>query len=856
MILDWIISEGYLLPVWWLLVTSAGLTVFPLCVRLFRGLPDMGITLARSVGMLLIGFVFWLLASFGFVQNSVGGMLVAWVIVLVIALVAYVRLREDIDWRAYWRKHRWTILIGEIIFVVLFATLMTYRAFNPDTSTTEKPMELAFISGIMRSDTFPPNDPWLAGYSISYYHFGYIMTAMLAKLSNIGSGLAFSMMLSLLFALTGQNVFGVAVNLVQSRTARDDQAPQSKRSGASAALITGGLALAFVLLLGNLYTPLIEVPYNTRSLPTSYFNFWGVQDRTIDPAQQADFQQNDPLAITTPITHAQDWAFWWWFRPSRVLTDYDLNGQMASHPQPIDEFPAFSFVLGDVHPHVLALPFVVLAIGTALNIVLSARDPNRYQILFYGIIIGGLIFLNTWDGPIYLAALVGADALRRLLRRGALASDDWLRLIIFGGQLLFIAVIAYLPFLIGFRSQASGFVPNIVYPTHFRRFFLMFGWQLLILFPFLALETRRAVRQERFNTRLALIVPLGLVLGLLTLMLLLVGVGYVSPVARQTVERFIAPYGTWQQVLPLIIERRITYSLTALVLLVGIGMIVGRLFPPRRADTHDRSAPYSPATGFALLLVGIGFSLTLIPEFVYLRDNFGVRINTIFKFYYQAWIVFGIAAAFGVSAFFASDDAHRPTRWMPAGMSVLVVGVVLLTLPYLIFGFYTRGWVENGKRTQTDPVLTLDGTSQMPLTQDDYDAVMCLADLVEGDDAVVAEAELHAYRSHYARVGSITGIPIVLGWRGHQGQWRGPTYNATVGARPQDIQELYTDLRWDVARDIIERYDIDYIMFGATEQQQYGSAGEEKFREQLPIVCEYGTARVYRVTSHALLSRN
>src|SRR5690606_34011294 len=112
----------------------------------------------------------------------------------------------------------------------------------------------------------------------------------------------------------------------------------------------------------------------------------------------------------------------------------------------------------------------------ALNIVLLGREPTRYEILLYGLIVGGLVFLNTWDGPIFLILMVGADALRRLMKRdGYLLVDDWLALIGLGATLAMIALVAYLPFIISFRSQAGGVVPNLMAPTPFRHYFLFFG---------------------------------------------------------------------------------------------------------------------------------------------------------------------------------------------------------------------------------------------------------------------------------------------------------------------------------------------------------------------------------------------
>lgn len=868
MLLDWIAHEGWVFPFWWLLVTLAAVAVFPLCVRLFGVLPDKGYTLSRAVGMLLVAFVYWLLASFGLVRNGVGGIVLAWLIVLITSLVIFKR-GGTFDFRAYLRENWSVILTAEVLFAVLFIVLVIYRAYLPDTSTTEKPMEMAFLSGIMRSETFPPNDAWLAGYSISYYHFGYIMAAMLSMLSGVNSGIGFSMTISILFALTGVTVFGVGYNLVRSRAY--DIALRTLRENAQGhfpGIVSGILASVFVLLLSNFQLPLIELPYQSDAVPQGYFEFWGIQERSQFPAGGYNAEGTfDPI---TTLNRIESWDFWWWFRTSRVLTDYELDGQQSTHAQPIDEFPAFSFVLGDVHPHVLALPFVALAIGLALNIVLTWRAPNRYEILFYGIVIGGLMFLNTWDGPIYLVALVGAEGLRRTIRdEGRLTLESWLSLFLLGVSLVAIALIAYLPFIIGFRTQASGFLPNLLYPTLFRQFFIMFGPLLLIVFPFLLVEAWQGSRDYRMNWRLGILVALGLLLALIAAALLLTLIGLLVPELRDVVTGFITNNGGWSVVLPQLLTRRLTYGLTTLVCLAVITIIVARLFPIRWGKTDDDSETitYAPATGFALLLVGIAFSLTLIPEFVYLRDNFAVRINTIFKFYYQAWITLSLAGSYAVYTLLLHDDPRKDhPRWllMQWAYGAILVAVLILGLLYPVLGAYSRAWIENGyqdRLADNPPVLTLDGRSRMPMSSDDYQAVMCLDSLVTGDNAVVAEAVRDAYRSYYGRVGSITGIPIVMGWQNHERQWRGNSYYSVdngqgADKRADDLNELYSDLRWDVAIDIIKRNQIDYIFFGETERQQYGSAGEDKFQENLDLVCEFGSSHVYHVTDDALILDN
>ncbi len=876
MILDWFLREGGLFLSWWLLVTVAGWAVLPLCWRLLGKLPDKGYTLARTTGLLLIGFIFWLLASLGLLKNTPGGMLLAVLIIVLLSLVAFWS-GERFKLRAYWRENSTVIIVAEILFFALFLGWTIFRAYQNDTSTTEKPMELAFISGIMRSEIFPPNDPWMAGYSISYYYFGYVLSAMLSMLSGVSSTIGFSMTVALWFALTGLNAFGIGYNLVRSRELQADEpeAPekiQAKgivssifeqlfRSGRGTPIFTGLLATVLLLFIGNFQFPLIEMPYQSRAMPAEYFDFWGTQERT--DLDQTGYSQLNP---TLSITNSETWGYWWFFRASRVLTDYQLDGSIADFAQPIDEFPMFSFLLGDNHPHVLALPFVVMVLGLALHIVLSEHAPSRYHILFYGVVIGGLIFLNTWDGPIYLVVLVGAEALRRLIRGmdGRLHIGDWLSLIGFGASLLIIAIFAYLPFFISFRSQAAGILPNLLYPTHFHHFFLMFGPLLLILIGFVIIELWRGSQQRRLNWSLGVWTAGSVVAVLVIFMLALTIFGALIPQFNSAIQGFVEQNGGWNVIIPGVISRRLAYLPTTLLLVFGLIFVVARLFPKRAikqkhpadsaSESHDDLQPtilYSPATGFALLLIGIGVVLTLVPEFVYLRDNFGTRINTIFKFYYQAWIAFSLASAYGIYSVLLDKNTPRPGIVTRMIFGSIIFLIFIMGLSYPILGIHARAMVETGRFSSAPEdlrPLTLDGGARMPLNNDDYQAVMCLSNIVGNrQDVIMVEAVQHAYRSYYARAAAITGIPALLGWENHQRQWRGTTYSEIAGTRAQDIERLYNDLRWDIALEIINRYGIDYIVYGATERQQYEPAGEEKFMDYLAVVCEFGDARVYYV---------
>ncbi|MBE2182322.1 MAG: hypothetical protein IAE89_02745 [Anaerolineae bacterium] len=826
MIIDWLAREGGILISWWLLVTVAGLAALPLVMRLLGGLPDKGYTLSKASGVLLVAFIYWLLGILGFLKNSTGGMLLAWVIVLVIGLIAYFH-GPRIDLRAWWRENRALIIAAELLFIALFVFWAAVQSHMSGLVWfgTEKPMDLAFISSIMRSDAFPPNDPWMAGYSISYYYFGYIIAAMLAMLSGIPSTIAFSLMISLLFALTGLMAFGIVSNLVSSLRRNRSTIP---------AILTGLLAAVFVVILGNYQVPLTEIPYETDPNSTPYLTAIDSNERQIArPVPAADFG---------------DWDYWWFFRGARVLNDRNLDG---AREEVIDEFPQFSFLLADVHPHVMALPFAALALGLALNLLLLKRRANTEEILLYAVCFGALIFLNTWDGPIYIAVLVGADGLRRLFNNpnGRLSWADIRGMTVFGGIIVGLSVLFYFPFLASFRSQLGGILPNLIWPTSFAQFFIHFGPLLLLIAAFLLIEAWRAGKRMnwRFGAEAAFIILWLLIL----LMIVFSVIGWLVPDIRAGILDYVELNGGWGNVLPELLSKRLTHIVTALVLTVLLALTIGRLFPriqrkhPHHDDADHPVIGYPPGTGFALLLIGAGLMLTLAPEFVYLRDNFGTRMNTIFKFYYQVWLLWSIAAAYGVYAVFGLIQERSATPIIKAVYGAFAVVTISLGLLYPVLAIAYRTMDETGRLAGNTQPLTLD-TGPGSVNSDDYAVVLCLGNLVIGDDAIVAAHSGGSYDTSTGLTGRIAGISNLINWGGHEGQWRGTTYFEIAGSREADLDRLYSDVTWRPAQEIIDRYGIDFIMFGEAERAAYGAEAETKFRDRLPVVCESGNSRIYR----------
>ena len=168
---------------WYVLISLLGLLVFPFAYRIFNKLPDRGYALSRVFGLLLWGFIFWLLTSLQLLQNDTGGVLIALGIVLGFGFWFYSWKFGWKDLTMWFEENKSLVIMTEVVFLFTFGLWALVRATDPATVGTEKPMEMAFINAILRSPTFPPNDPWLSGYSISYYYFGFVLAAMLVRVT-------------------------------------------------------------------------------------------------------------------------------------------------------------------------------------------------------------------------------------------------------------------------------------------------------------------------------------------------------------------------------------------------------------------------------------------------------------------------------------------------------------------------------------------------------------------------------------------------------------------------------------------------------------------------------------------------
>jgi YYY domain-containing protein len=840
---------------WYLLVSVLGWLTFPLAFKLFPGLSDRGFSLARTFGMLVWSYAFWMMASLGIVQNDSGGLIFGLVVLAAVSASTLVN-REARKLLGEWiRSNRRLILTVEFLFFFAFAFLAFVRAGNPEIIGTEKPMELAFINAILRSPTFPPHDPWLSGYAISYYYFGYVMTAMLAKLTGTLGSVAFNLMLALVFALSALGAYGVLYNLLAAWRKNHPSRPRS--------LTSLPLLAPFFLLIVSNFEGFLDVLRN-RGL---FWKFGPDGSATSVFWKWLDLQDlRDPPSL--PLGWIPQRYYWWW-RASRVITEYNLAGVWH---EIIDEFPFFSYLLGDLHPHVLAMPFDLLAVGVALNLFLGGwkgetnlglyRLPVRPVGLFFGsLVLGGLAFLNTWDILSGFALLVGAYALVRALELGW----TWKRLedvFTLGVPLGLLAIILYVPFYVGFSSQAGGILPNLENPTRGAQLWVMFGPLFLAIFAWLVYLWRAEKRPAKWVLGFGLASALALLLWILSWLLGL----YAKITLPDIVTGVLSNEGFVSAALYFSAAslRRLSFIGGLLTLLVLLGSALALLLKTGKAGqgsekTENPAEIFSPFVPspivFVLFLIIVGSVLVIAPEFVFLRDQFDNRMNTIFKFYYQAWWLLSLAAAFGVAVIL--KNLRGTWNWVyRVGLTV----VLFMALVYPLLGILTK--TDNfqvpafqdslsSARKAGDPqalqtalqVWTLDGGAYF--TRIEPDDMAGAAWLRTASYGIIVEAtKIDASYTEYARISTYSGLPTILGWPMHEAQWRG-TYDPQ-GTRLDDIRHLYETSSWEEAQAILQQYGIKYVFVGTLERSTY-LLNEPKFQQHLTPAFQQGQVVIYEI---------
>ena len=754
---------------WWLIFLAIGFIFFPLASVIFKNFFDKGYIFSKIIGIVFISYFVFILGTFKllrFDQTTI--FLIIWILLLV--NIYFFRKTLLVK---YIKNNLFIYVFEELLFLLSLSFWVFVKTHEPSIHGLEKYMDYGFINSILRADYFPPRDMWFPPFSINYYYFGHFIAALLTKLSYIPSNISFNLMLSTIFAFTFTGTFSIGVNLIHL-------SGNMRRINKIAA---GFLTAFLVTFAGNLHTIYTFFkPYSGEYASP----FWTL-----------------PLSLLTfPNSY-------WYPNATRFIHNT------------IHEFPIYSFVVSDLHGHVLDIPMVLLTIAVLLSFlhhdVISSSLSNGFRaeglkdlcikkilrftqndtlkILLIGFLLAIMYMTNAWDGIIYflLAFLILFYIQWTRVKENKIKNIK--NLLLKNWKIdLFIRLFVYL-FIIG--------IAFIIFTLPFNLYFK--PTQIVSGIGFLCAPD--------FLTK----------------------IGRIGPFLFEVDHCQHSPW--WQL---MILYGFFYFWVISFIILI-------------RKKLNDRRSALETNDIFVLILILLSTFLIIVPEFVYAKDIYPAhfRANTMFKLVYQSFIMLSITSAyiiiriiFSAKTILIAADIKKKIFYI----FYLVFSVILFSLvsiyPIFAINSYFGDIFSNKKQ------LSLDGTVYLKnIYPTDYDAILWINKNIKGSpreagQPVILEAQGDSY-TDYARVSANTGLPTVLGWTVHEWLWRG-SYDIP-SPRINDVQTLYETEDLNMTKKLIRKYNIKLVFIGDLERQKYTKLNEDKFQKLGKIIYENGQTIIYKL---------
>lgn len=389
------IKEILIIINWYLISLIPAIAVFPLSNILFKKFEDKGYAISRMLGILLISYISWILASFKVLAFTT---LNLWIITILLTLFLIF-----ISQKKHFKHNYKAIIIDEMVYIIAFGIMITYRSLNPDIKDIEKFMDFSILNGILRGNFLPPTDTWFSGTHINYYYFGQYTIAVLAKMSKVPSYYVYNLAISNIYANTALISFFIAKKFVKN---------------VYMALITPTL----IIFCGNL----------------DFFIKLFLQGKN----------------------H-------YFYAEARSLI-----------PQTINEFPSYSFIIGDLHAHIVNIPSVLLFIAVTLSIFLYKQNRN-IKLVLASLLLGIFFITNSWDYILYLPFIMVILSIKYT------KSKKYEYLILEIVSIIILSLFFVIPYLTQFKPPVRGLGIVKANMGDIKAIIVMFGFFLLVVLPFL-----------------------------------------------------------------------------------------------------------------------------------------------------------------------------------------------------------------------------------------------------------------------------------------------------------------------------------------------------------------------------------
>ena len=715
---------------------------------LFRHLPSRGVFFARPLGLLLASLAAWLVASWTPVPWGSGLTLLSTGIACVSGAACLLRWPQL---RGELRSRVGLILASESVYLGVFVAVAAVRSLVPDATSVEKPMELMLLTTVHVARDMPPLDAWFAGHAVSYHYFGFVMVDVMQRLSGVAPSHALNLGFASVIGMGVAATAGLAGDALRAMCVRP---AWLRRAGVSAAVIA----------------------------------VWAV----IPPIAALHFIH---ARAGAPATGALPW---WAEAAANALPDAQVH------------YPAFVIALGDLHPHVIGLPLLIMALGVFVSEVIAgtptgsgwrawAQEP--IPLALTAALFAGVAMTNFWDamtcGVLWLALSVA----RCYAGQGAPARLGVVFRIAPAGL---VAVAISWPMLAGFDIP-----PPLITVAHLRMSSLP---DLMGLWASFALPLSAAwvviAPPVRRRWLLAAFQLAALPLAALWFVPILAGHPDI--------------YAVWG----------IT-AVTPFALAAGGSALGAAAFTAlRHGESRNAIWLAAAAAGISILFCTEAFTLAGGPGLW--------RANTIFKFGLAAWVLLAFAGALATTraAQVLIEGRESCTGVLRYG-AVVGIGCTgllwLVSLLYLPAALHTRS--DEGQSAGLDSLAYLRDADPGADA-----AAQWIRQHLSPERHVVVEAVSPSFEYGNALATS-TGVPTLIAWPNHERQWRGTL--PLIDEREEVVERIYR-FGGDSGALLARRYGVTHVYVGIEERSRYGPAVAERFASW-PIVFTGGNSRIFTV---------